>query len=99
MQSLQSLKKTVYDNREPLARVEKHADTMVVSNEGVPMCSTFDNTTTLTYATSFTPLIEKFRSSVRDIDVTDDLIYLRIKTKKNEILIAPEKEFVAIVVQ
>lgn len=93
------MKDTVYDNHDLLTRIEKHADTMVVSKDGVPVSSTFDNTTTLTYATNFAPFIEKVRSAVRDLDPTDDLKYLRIKTKKNEILIAPEKEFLAIVVQ
>jgi dynein light chain roadblock-type len=36
---------------------------------------------------------------VRDLDPTNDLAFLRIKSKLNEILIAPDKDFLLIVIQ
>lgn len=36
---------------------------------------------------------------VRDLDPTNDLAFLRIKSKQNEILIAPDKDFLLIVIQ
>ena len=36
---------------------------------------------------------------VRDLDGTNDLIFLRIKTKQNEIMVAPDKDFMLIVIQ
>ena len=40
----------------------------------------------------------KARSMVRDLDPTNDLAFLRIKSKQNEILIAPDKDFLLIVI-
>jgi dynein light chain roadblock-type len=36
---------------------------------------------------------------VRDLDPTNDLIFLRIKAKLYEIMVAPDKDFMLIVVQ
>jgi dynein light chain roadblock-type len=36
---------------------------------------------------------------VRDLDPTNDLAFLRIKSKQNEILIAPDKDLLLIVIQ
>jgi len=36
---------------------------------------------------------------VRDLDPTNDLTFLRIRSKKHEIMVAPDKEFILIVVQ
>ncbi|KRX09196.1 hypothetical protein PPERSA_05865 [Pseudocohnilembus persalinus] len=41
----------------------------------------------------------KARSTVRDLDPTNDLIFFRIKLKSKEILVAPDKDFMLIVVQ
>ena len=44
-------------------------------------------------------LTSKARSVVRDIDPTNDLTFLRIRSKKHEIMVAPEKDYLLIVVQ
>ena len=44
-------------------------------------------------------LVHKTQITVKNLDTDDELQFLRIKTKKNEVLIAPDKEFVLIVVQ
>lgn len=36
---------------------------------------------------------------VRDLDPQNDLTFLRIRTKKHEIMIAPDNEFLLIVIQ
>lgn len=36
---------------------------------------------------------------VRDLDPTNDLSFLRLKSKLNEILVAPDKDFLLIVIQ
>ena len=55
-----------------------------------------DNTTTVQYAGLIGQLSDKARSVVRDLDPTNDLAFLRIRTKKHEIMVAPGKNlFVA----
>ncbi|XP_048818878.1 uncharacterized protein LOC125701229 isoform X2 [Lagopus muta] len=66
---------------------------------GIPIISTMDNTTTLQYAGLLQHFIVMARSIVRDIDPQNDLTFLRIRSKKNEIMIAPEKDYFLIVIQ
>ena len=44
-------------------------------------------------------LTEKARNIIRDLDPTNDLTFLRIKTKGKEIMVAPDKEFMLITMQ
>ena len=48
-----------------------------------------DNSTTVQYAGLIHELADKARSTVRDIDPTNDLTFLRIRSKKHEIMVAP----------
>ena len=36
---------------------------------------------------------------MRDLDPQNDLTFLRVRTKKHEIMIAPDKDFILVVVQ
>lgn len=56
---------------------------------GIPIRTTLDNSTTVQYAGLLHQLTMKARSTVRDIDPQNDLTFLRIRSKKHEIMIAP----------
>lgn len=56
---------------------------------GIPIRTTLDNSTTVQYAGLITQLTSKARSTVRDIDPQNDLTFLRIRSKKHEIMVAP----------
>jgi dynein light chain roadblock-type len=62
---------------------------IVVNSEGIPIKSTLDNSATLQHAGLLHQLTAKARSVVRDIDPQNDLTFLRIRSKKNEIMVAP----------
>lgn len=66
---------------------------------GIPVKSTLDNTTTVQYAGLISQLADKARSVVRDLDPSNDLTFLRIRSKKHEIMVAPDKDFVLLVIQ
>lgn len=66
---------------------------------GIPIKTTLDNSTTVQYAGLISSLTDKARSVVRDLDPSNDLTFLRIRSKKHEIMIAPDKEFILIVIQ
>ncbi|KAG2178366.1 hypothetical protein INT44_001518, partial [Umbelopsis vinacea] len=51
------------------------------------------------YATYVYPLVGKSKSSVSEIDPENELTFLRIRTKKHELMISPDKEYTMIVVQ
>lgn len=59
---------------------------------GIPIKSTMDNSSTMQYAGLMHNLIMKARGTVRDIDPQNDLTFLRIRSKKNEIMVAPGKK-------
>ncbi|KAF6197680.1 hypothetical protein GE061_008646 [Apolygus lucorum] len=85
-----------------LKRIQSHKGVVgiiVINSDGVPIKSTLDNTTTVQYAALMTQLCDKSRSAIRDLDPTNDLTFLRLRSKKHEIMIAPDKDFILIVIQ
>uniref|UniRef100_A0A4W5QTV5 Dynein light chain roadblock-type 2 n=2 Tax=Hucho hucho TaxID=62062 RepID=A0A4W5QTV5_9TELE len=87
---------------ETLKRIQTHKGvigTIVVNAEGIPIRTTLDNSTTVQYAGLLHQLTMKARSTVRDIDPQNDLTFLRIRSKKHEIMVAPDKEYLLIVIQ
>lgn len=59
------------------------------SELGIPIRTTLDNSTTVQYAGLIHQLAAKARSTVRDLDPQNDLTFLRIRSKKHEIMVAP----------
>ncbi|KAL9975367.1 hypothetical protein ACROYT_G012522 [Oculina patagonica] len=87
---------------ESLKRIQGHKGVIgiiVVNSEGIPIRTTMDNSTTVQYAGLIHQLTSKARSTVRDIDPQNDLTFLRVRSKKHEILVAPDKEYLMIVIQ
>ncbi|KAH8858660.1 Dynein light chain roadblock-type 1 [Schistosoma japonicum] len=48
-----------------------------------------DNSTTNHYCGLIQQLVAKSRSAVRDLDPSNDLTFLRIRSTRNEIMVAP----------
>ena len=77
---------------ETIKRITGHKGVIgliVVNAEGIPIKTTLDNSTTTQYASLLQQLTSKARSVVRDIDPQNDLTFLRIRSKKHEIMVAP----------
>lgn len=55
--------------------------------------STFDEETTAQHADLLQQLCEKSRNVVKELDQSDDLTFLRLRTNNNEIMIAPDKQY------
>uniref|UniRef100_A0A3B3TCT0 Dynein light chain roadblock n=1 Tax=Paramormyrops kingsleyae TaxID=1676925 RepID=A0A3B3TCT0_9TELE len=72
---------------------------IIVTAEGIPIRSTLDNASTVQYAGLIQQLVMKARVTVREMDPQNDLTFLRIRSKKNEIMIAPDKDYFLIVIQ
>ncbi|XP_060553324.1 dynein light chain roadblock-type 2 isoform X2 [Ruditapes philippinarum] len=87
---------------ETLKRIHAHRGVtgiIVVNSEGIPIRTTLDNSTTVQYAGLIHLLAAKARSTVRDIDPQNDLTFLRIRSKKHEIMVAPDNDYVLMVIQ
>ncbi|CAM9436775.1 unnamed protein product [Bubo scandiacus] len=87
---------------ETLKRIQAHKGvigTVVINAEGIPIRTTLDNSVSVQYAGLLHQLTMKARSTVRDIDPQNDLTFLRIRSKKHEIMVAPDKDYLLIVIQ
>ncbi|VEL27644.1 unnamed protein product [Protopolystoma xenopodis] len=74
---------------ETLKRIQAHKGVIgviIVSSDGIPIRTTLDNSTTVHYCSLIQQLTSKARSAVRDLDPSNDLTFLRIRSKKNEIM-------------
>ncbi|XP_042346215.1 dynein light chain roadblock-type 2-like [Plectropomus leopardus] len=87
---------------ETLKRIEAHKDvigTIIVSAEGIPIRTTLDNATAVQYGGLLRNLTMMARSAVRDIDPQNDLTFVRVRSKKHEIMVGLESNFLLIVIQ
>ncbi|ELV10018.1 Dynein light chain roadblock-type 1 [Tupaia chinensis] len=72
---------------------------IVVNTEGIPIKSTMDNPTTTQYTNLMHNFILKAQSTMHEINPPNILNFLRIHSKKNEIMVAPDKDYYLIVIQ
>ena len=68
-------------------------------SEGVPIKSNLDDENkTYLISTAVSTAVKKFNSAVKDI-TEEELKFIRIRTKTNEIMISYETDFIFIVIQ
>ena len=87
---------------ETLKRINSHKGVqgiVIVNSEGIPIRSTVDAAQTNQYASLITQMAHKARSGVRDLDPQNDLTFLRIRSKKHELMVAPHSDFLLLVIQ
>lgn len=75
---------------------------IIVNHEGIAIRSSFadsDRAIAVQYAGLMQQLAQKARNAIRELEPTNDLCFLRLRSKKHEILVAPEKDFLLIVIQ
>ncbi|XP_054885633.1 dynein light chain roadblock-type 2-like [Poeciliopsis prolifica] len=102
LKPLVQLSEKMGDAEETLKRIEGHKGvigTIIVNSEGLPIRTTLDNSTTSLYGRLLRNFTTLARSGVRDIDPQNDLTFVRIRSKKQEILVAPENNYLLVVVQ
>ncbi|XP_032991295.1 dynein light chain roadblock-type 1-like [Rhinolophus ferrumequinum] len=72
---------------------------LVVNTEGIPAQSSTDNPTTTQHASLRHNLSWKTGSTTHETDPQNGLSFLRICSKKNEIMIAPDKDYFLMLIQ
>ncbi|ORY51111.1 hypothetical protein BCR33DRAFT_656416, partial [Rhizoclosmatium globosum] len=72
---------------------------VIATHDGSVIRSTLDNIQTQQYSTLVTQLAAKGKGVVRDLDPEDDLTFLRVRSKKHEIMVAETKTYLLIVIQ
>mmetsp|Transcript_14409 Transcript_14409/g.31163 ORF Transcript_14409/g.31163 Transcript_14409/m.31163 type:complete len:105 (-) Transcript_14409:456-770(-) len=91
---------------ETFKRLQSHKGVLgviVINADGIAIRTTFDNELTVQYAALVSHFTLKARSVVKKLDNENELKFLRIRSKKHEIMIAPEfdknSEYYLLVVQ
>lgn len=91
------------DVKDVLKRIEDHQNVVGViivdCREGQAVHSTLDAMETNYYIQHCTVLTDIARGTIRETDPTDDIQFFRIRTKKYEIMLAPEHDYLLIVLQ
>jgi dynein light chain roadblock-type len=78
---------------EAFKRIQSHKGVLgvlVINADGIAIRTTFDNDVTVQYAALVSHFTAKARSTVRKLDAENELQFLRIRSKKHEIMIAPD---------
>ena len=93
------------DFEERINRIAGHSSVgtlLIVNEQGRIITQRHKQTATPqphTIANSITDLALKARSVVRDINPMNDMTFFRVRAKKKEILVAPDKHLFLIVIQ
>lgn len=80
-------------------RMRRLCQTMVIDDVGRPLQSDYDVKVTAIMAKKLHDLRDAANSAVRDLDASNELTFLRVQTKKNEIIIANEQKFAIVAVR
>jgi dynein light chain roadblock-type len=63
---------------------------MALNGDGIAIRSSMDNSQTVHYAALVSRFVGKSRSCVKKLDPEDELNFIRIRSLKHEIMIAPD---------
>lgn len=72
---------------------------IVCDKDGAAIQTTMDNTNTVMYAECIRNMCTMGLSMIRDVDPTNDLTFIRVGTKKLEMMAKVDPDYLAIVVQ
>lgn len=91
-----------YEAEETIKRIKSHKGVqavLIVNQEGVPIySSTSDEEFAIDHAALISQLAAKAKSTIRTLDPTNDMTFLRIRSKKHEIMIAPGTSLLCVIV-
>ena len=72
---------------------------VVMTAAGLPVKTTFGNNETLQYCGLVSDYVQKAQAAVGGRLLTKPLDVIRLRSKKNQLIITPDKDFILLVVQ
>ncbi|KAH8259003.1 hypothetical protein KR038_006891 [Drosophila bunnanda] len=72
---------------------------ILIDRNGLPVRSTLNQADTLRYANKMQPLVATARSMVQEMEPTDQLTYVRLRTRRQEVMVATENQHTIIIIQ
>lgn len=85
-----------------LERIRTHKNVvgwLILNSDCIPIRTCLDNTATIQLSNIIIPLVLRAQSVVRDLDPSNELTFLRLRSRKNEIMVSPYNGYTIIVVQ
>jgi len=87
---------------ETIARIKSHKNVegvLIMNADGAIITSTLSDEESIENAALLSQLSMKASMMVNTMDPEDELTFLRIRSHKREVMIAPEKEYLMVVIQ
>ena len=87
---------------ETIKRIQSHKGVkgvLIMNSDGIPIRSNLSPDDTEVYAALISQLAMKSSSVIRSLDDSDELSFLRIRSKRHEIMVAPDKDYILVVIQ
>lgn len=91
---------------ETFKRLQSHkgvVGVLVVNGDGIAVRSTLDSDASVAYAALVSQFVTKARCAVRGLAADDELRFVRLRSRKHEVLVAPHfergHEYALVVVQ
>ena len=72
---------------------------MIVNQKGVAIRSTMPQNETIEYGSLISQFYTKAQATIKSLHPEEDITFIRIRSNKHEIMIAPDREFSLIVLQ
>jgi dynein light chain roadblock-type len=72
---------------------------IIMNSEGIPIRSSLNHTLTISYVSLIHGFSTKAKAVIKEMDHQNEVTFIRLRSNKDEILIAPDKEFTMIVIQ
>ncbi|XP_036008090.1 dynein light chain roadblock-type 1-like isoform X1 [Fundulus heteroclitus] len=72
---------------------------IIANTEGIILRSTLEDQSTVHHVALVQPLLMKAKKIVQDMNPEDELTYVRLRTEKNEEIIAADKDYFMISIQ
>ncbi len=71
---------------------------LILNAEGAAVKSSVDTKTTEAFSSMIHEIVALSRKLFQEVDPNNDLTFMRFRTKKHEIMVVPDKEYMLIVV-
>ena len=93
---------SISEVEETLARIKSHKGVegvLVLNRDGAIIQSTLSEEQSLEHAALLSQLSQKASIVVQTLDPEDELTFLRIRSQNREVMVAPDNEFLLVVIQ
>ena len=87
---------------EAMKRINSHKGVLgvlIVNKDGIPIKTTLEPAETVQHAALVTHFAKKTGDVIKALDPENELTFVRVRSKKHEILIAPDVEYTLVVLQ